>query len=329
MNQNSRWKFILNFFCNDLLRKVAAIILSVLLYMAVSQRVSPKEVQSFSDLPVRIDLPADYVMDRSESYLVKVTLRGDRKHLNELDVQGLQIHAAVSSEKVVPGRTYKLKLRPGDVEKLPSGIKVESISPDVLELDLQPITRRKFPIAARYDSLDKLPADYKIVNATFIPAEVELQGSAKQLQNIKKVYVSPIPIDEQATHSFDIRCELNIPSGLRSSHTSALAQVEIDKNFAEHNFSTVPLLIIQSAERTRKFQVTKLDPEHIAVTIHGPRGILGLMHSREISASISLDKIDKPGTYSLPVTVTVGRDNKDVRVKKFNPANARVTVVQE
>ena len=89
------------------------------------------------------------------------------------------------------------------------------------------------------------------------------------------------------------------------------------------------LLIIQSAERTRKFQVTRLDPETVSVTVRGPKGTLGQMHRREINASISLDNIDKPGTYHLPVSITVGRSNQEVTVKKFQPATARVTVVQE
>ena len=96
-----------------------------------------------------------------------------------------------------------------------------------------------------------------------------------------------------------------------------------------HTFRAVPLLIIQSAERTRKFQVTNLEPETVTVIAGGPRGTLARMHSREINASINLDKIDKPGTYNLPVSITITHPSRALSVKKFQPATAKVTVQQE
>lgn len=329
MNQDSRWQSILNLIRHDCWRKLVAIFLTVLLFMAIMPRISGKDQRHISNIPVNIDLPGNMVMDRSTPLSVKLTINGTKKALDELDEQTLQIRAAVRSENIVPGHKYKLLLRPRDVMNLPFGIKIDSISPKELELDLQPLITKTVRVAARFDSLDKLPADFRMVNTTFMPAEVVLQGSAAQVQNIKEIYASPIPIDGQATHSFDHSCTLNIPAGVRSNHSSALAQVEIAKVFTEHNFSAIPLLIIQSAERTRKFQVTKLEPENISVTIHGPQGTLGQMHRREINASISLDNIDKPGTYHVPVSVTVARASQDVTVKKFQPVSARVTVVQE
>ena len=329
MNQDSRWQNILNLLRHDCWRKLVAIFLTVLLFMAIMPRISGKDQRHISNIPVNIDLPGNMVMDRSTPLSVKLTINGSKKALDELDEQTLQIRTAVRSENIVPGHKYKLLLRPRDVMNLPFGIKIDSISPKELELDLQPLITKTVRVAARFDSLDKLPADFRMVNTTFMPAEVVLQGSAAQVQNIKEIYASPIPIDGQATHSFDHSCTLNIPAGVRSNHSSALAQVEIAKVFTEHNFSAIPLLIIQSAERTRKFQVTKLEPENISVTIHGPQGTLGQMHRREINASISLDNIDKPGTYHVPVSVTVARASQDVTVKKFQPVSARVTVVQE
>lgn len=329
MNQKNRWQSILNFIRNDFWRKLVAIFLTVLLYLAISPRVSKKGERSFSNILVNIELPGDMVMDSSEPHRVKVTLSGNKKYLDELDAQELQIRTAVRSSSIAPGEPYTLRLRPQDVINVPDGMRVETVSPQILKLDLQPMASKKVRITPRYDSKDKLPQDFKIVNTTFMPSEVVLQGSARQLQDVKTIYGSAIPIDEQATHSFDHTCTLNIPKGLRSNHTVAIAQVEIAKEFTEHNFAAVPLLIIQSAERTRKFQVTRLDPETVSVTVRGPKGTLGQMHRREINASISLDNIDKPGTYHLPVLITVGRTNQEVTVKNFQPATARVTVVQE
>ncbi|MBO5722272.1 MAG: hypothetical protein J6S19_04070, partial [Lentisphaeria bacterium] len=163
----------------------------------------------------------------------------------------------------------------------------------------------------------------------FVPAKAVLSGPARVLDSIQEIYTEPIPIDEQLIDSFEYRCTLRVPAGTRIDRKEVDAQVEVVKALTTHTFRSVPLLIIQSAERTRKFQVTHLEPETVTVVVNGPRGTLARMHSREISASISLDKIDKPGTYNLPVAINVNNPARTVAVKNFQPQTAKVTVVQE
>lgn len=329
MNKSSAWEYLKNLVQHDFWRKLSAVFLALLLYLAIAPRTSTKIEKSFSNILVNIELPGNLVIGSSEPFLVKAILSGNAPDLEEVDVQALQIRSAVNSANVVPGKPYVLRLRPRNLTGLPSGVRVVSISPRELHLDLQPMVSKQVKIVPRFDSIDKLHQDCKIASVNFMPSEVVLQGPAKMLEAIDKVYSSPIPIDEQATHSFDHVCKLIIPHGVGSGRTMATAQVEIAKAFTTHNFRAVPLLIVQSAARTRKFQVTKLEPETVSVKIHGPKGTLGQMHGREINASISLDNIDKPGTYNLPISVTVGRANQEVSVKHFQPATARVTVQQE
>ena len=115
----------------------------------------------------------------------------------------------------------------------------------------------------------------------------------------------------------------------RKNETVVVAVGHDDAADHTHTFRSVPLLIIQSAERTRKFQVSELEPETVTVVVNGPRGTLARMHGREISASISLDNIDKPGTFNLPISITVNNPSKGVSVKSFQPAVAKATVIQE
>ena len=139
----------------------------------------------------------------------------------------------------------------------------------------------------------------------------------------------PIPLDEHVRFSFEHHCRLNTPPGIRSDRTEVAAHVEVVKALTTHTFRAVPLLIIQNAERTRKFQVTSLDPESVTVVANGPRGTMARMHSREFSASISLDKVDKPGTYDLPISANVSTPGDSVKIKSIHPVTARVTVLQE
>ena len=191
--------------------------------------------------------------------------------------------------------------------------------------------KRKYPHSVPYspNSENRLSQDYEIARVRFVPSHVLLNGPAKVLDSIQDVKTEPIPLDEQVVESFDYLCNLRIPADTRSDRNKCEATVEVVKAMTTHTFRAVPLLIIQSAERTRKFQVTNLEPESVTVVAGGPRGTLARMHSREINASISLDNIDKPGTYNLPVSITITNPSSGLSVKSFQPLTAKVTVQQE
>ncbi|MBR2358630.1 MAG: hypothetical protein IKA65_11490 [Lentisphaeria bacterium] len=329
MQENTRWQIIKEFIRRDFWRKLVALFLALLLYLAIAPRTSEKREKSFTSVPVTIELPANLALSDNTVRRVKVTLSGNAKALDEIDPGALRIRTEVNGEGFIAGEPYQLRLRREDISGLVYGVKVESISPRDLVLDLEPVISKHLPIRPRYDSLGKLPQDYEIASVKFVPAKALISGPAKVLDSIQEIFTTPIPIDEQVTDSFEYRCNLRTPPGTRADRSEVEAQVEVVKAMTTHTFRAVPLLIIQSAERTRKFQVTSLEPETVTVIAGGPRGTLARMHSREINASINLDKIDKPGTYNLPVSITITNPTPGLSVKKFQPATAKVTVQQE
>ena len=328
MQNRTRREAIINFIRRDFWRKIVALALALLLYLAINQRISENREKSFSNVPVNIDLPSDLFLNNRD-LRVKVTVSGDAKTLDDIDPGALRIRAEVNKESFIPGTPYQLRLRSDDVSGLVYGVRVDSISPRDISLDLEPVISKKVPIRPRYDSLNKLPQDYRIAGVKFVPTHAVLSGPAQMMNSIQEVYTEPIPIDEQVTESFEYSCSLRLPGRVRSDRNDCEARVEVVKAMTTHTFRSVPLLIIQSAERTRKFQVTHLEPETVTVVAGGPRGTLARMHSREINASISLDNINKPGTYNLPISITITNPAPGLSVKSFQPANAKVTVLQE
>ena len=329
MQKNSLAQKIINFIRRDIWRKLVALALTVLLYVAINQRISEKQEKSFPNMPVNVELPPDLFLNNSGSLRVKLKLSGNKKLLDEIDPGSLRIRAEVHKENFMPGSPYKLRLRSDDVSGLVYGVRVENISPRDLTLDLEPVISRKVPIRPRFDSLNKLPQDYEVADTKFVPAHVVLSGPAQMVNSIQEVYTEPIPIDDQVTESFEYSCSLRVPGNIRSDRNESDVRVEVVKAMTTHTFRSVPLLIIQSAERTRKFKVTQLEPETVTVVAGGPRGTLARMHSREINASINLDNIDKPGIYSLPVSITITNPAPGLSVKSFQPLAANVTVQQE
>ena len=125
-------------------------------------------------------------------------------------------------------------------------------------MDLEQVKTKRLPIRARYDSVNKLLHDYEVAGATFVPATVIVSGPARVIDSMEYVDTEPIPLNEQVIESFDYTCALRLQQNIRCDRQEVTANVEINKVMTTHTFSAVPLLIIQSAERTRKFQVTNL-----------------------------------------------------------------------
>ena len=320
---------VINFIRRDFWRKLVAVVLALLLYQVIATKTSERREKSFANVPVNVELPADLFLNNPDALRVKVTLGGKVSDLDNIDPGELRIRKEINRDNFMPGSPYHLRLRSSDIGGLGYGVKVESIYPRDLTLDLEPMITKKVPIRAQYDSESRLSQDYEIARVRFVPSHVVLSGPAKVLDSVQDVKTNPIPIDEQVTESFDYHCTLRLPADTRSDRTRCEATVEVVKSMTTHTFRSVPLLIIQSAERTRKFQVTQLEPETVTVVAAGPRGTLARMHSREINASINLDNIDKPGTYNLPVAITITNPASGLSVKSFQPATAKVTVQQE
>ena len=331
MDQNSRWQYIINFIRHDFGRKFVALLLATLLYSVIAPRAAEKvESQVFSNIRLDLTLPENVVLSNGPTIPISINVGARQKEiLDKIDPYALCIRADISDKQITPGKPYRVYLRESDVQGLPRNVKIQSIMPQSVVVGIETLGRKHLPIRARYDSLNKLNDDYEVSDVKFVPASVLVSGPIKELDRLDAVYSEPIPIDGNVSDSFTWRCTLRKVPGINYSITEADAQVEVHKVLTTHTFRAVPLLIIQSAERTRKFQVTGLEPANVNVVISGPRGTLARMHSREISASINLDNINKPGVYTLPVSITVTNPSKGVTVKKFQPLTAKVTVKQE
>jgi hypothetical protein len=158
MRRNPLIQFFINLICHDFWRKLVALFLALLLYLAIAPRTSEKREKSFSNVPVEIELPANVALSSGERPKVKVTIHGNIKALDEVDPGLLRIRAEVhaDADRLIPGEAYLLRLRFDDVSGLPYGARVTSISPRDLPLNLERVVSKQLEVKARYDSQEKL-----------------------------------------------------------------------------------------------------------------------------------------------------------------------------
>ena len=318
--------FIVNLFRRDCWRKLVALFLALLLYIAIAPRIGEKREKAFYNVPVHIELPPHLTLGNPELHKVKLVLSGHANALDDIDPGALNVRAVVHAEGVVPGQPYPLRLRFSDVSGLPRGVRVVSISPRDLPLDLEPIVRKTVPVRAEYAHADKLQ-DYKIAGESFQHPTVVLTGSARDLERINEVTTNPIPLGPYVNRSFNYDCTLNIQSGVRANISKMKVFVRVNKDLTTKK-RTVPVNIVQSAEHTRKFKVVKQEPSTVTVEVKGTPSALALLRNSDIVASVNLETVDKPGTYALPIVITIN-NNQNITIEEQMSLQAQITVQQE
>ncbi|MPM54357.1 hypothetical protein SDC9_101135 [bioreactor metagenome] len=325
MKHREGFSRLLEFVRHDFWRKLVALFLALLLYLAIAARLRSDE--RFSEVPVSLNLPATLVNRDNESLKVSLALRGNRIRLAELNPAALRVRADIDSASFVAGQPYKLRLRSSDVSGLPHGIRVVEISPRDLAVNLEAVITKKVPIRARFDSLSMLPLDYTVSGTRFTPSDVVLTGPVSMVESVGAVYTNPIPIDNQVTESFEYQVGLRIPEGVKSDRHKVDAQVDVVKSVTLRTFYAVPLLTVQSPESVRQLSPKNVEPKSVTVILSGPKGVLAMMRSDELKAYLDLDKLEKPGSFQIAVKVVLETMHPDVTVKSFQPATAEVTVV--
>ena len=178
MRRNFLSRFFINLICLDFWRKLVALFLALLLYLAIAPRTSEKREKSFMNVPVHIELPGNLVNSSEDIPRVKVTLSGDIKTLDNIDPGALYLRTAVNSDAVIPDEPYTLRLRFGDLNGLPHGARVSSITPRDLSLTLERVIHKRIIVKPRYDSMDDMLQDYEIANCRLVPSSVVLSGPA-------------------------------------------------------------------------------------------------------------------------------------------------------
>jgi len=322
MNRNKIWRFMEDLIFHDFWRKLVALFLALLLYLAIAPRTGEKREKTFHNIPVHIELPPDLALSGSEMHKVKLVLSGNADALDNVDPGALNIQAEVHAEGVVPGTPYPLRLRAGNVNNLPRGVKVISISPRDIPLELEPVISK--PVRIEPDFSSSLSRDYALDGVDFLPTGiVTVSGPAKLVNPINVISTNPILLDKNVTQSFDAACTVKGIPGIRINRTEFTAKVRIRKILVERE-REIPIKIFQSAESTRQYKISDPKPYYVIIKLKGTQSALALLSDRDIVASINLDNIDKPGTYTLAVNIAV--NNPHVTVVECNPEAATVTV---
>jgi diadenylate cyclase len=183
-------------------------------------------VKIFDDVPVEYVNSEPGVEIIGSVNRVRLELSGSARLVRQIGEE--QINVSIDLGKVAEGeKTFKITRKN---MTLPPGVRLQSVTPEEVEVVLDRLVRKVFPI--QVDWAGKLPENLRLVDAKVIPAQIAFTEGSRVINEISTIYTERIFLD-QIQNGGRITAELDIyPSSLKMDSGSKTT-VDIDFKVAD------------------------------------------------------------------------------------------------
>ncbi|MDQ6967636.1 MAG: CdaR family protein [Mariprofundaceae bacterium] len=150
-------------------------------------------------------LPADMVIVNNLPNQVRLTVKGLQARLKVL--QASDIFVPLNARDLSKPGVIERPLNPEDV-RLPAGLVVESIQPDLVQLQVDRIVTRTVAVHPQFD----LPQGWHVEAVSVEPVLARLQGPEVWLEVLNAVETVPIRLELKAG-AFELKVDVSTPAG--------------------------------------------------------------------------------------------------------------------
>ncbi len=172
--------------------KLLALAIALGLWYGVTSRSAPA---TYRLRGVQLDflLPSDMEISNEPYDEVDVTLRGNKRALDEIAVRNLVVRKDIGDlkwgERVV-------RLSPESVTmELPSGVRIEKIEPSTIPVRLERSIERVLEVEARLEG--KPPSGFEVRGIQITPKMVRVRGPQSHIEAMEKAHTESISLEGQ------------------------------------------------------------------------------------------------------------------------------------
>jgi len=211
----------------------------------------------------------------------------------------LEFDPAGDSDSIEPG-SY---LFPVEEKRIPMdrGIKILSITPPYLNVQLEKKIRKNFKITIPY--IGKPAKGYIALDAAAEPSSVELVGASTLINSIKELKTKPIDITN-ISESFKKKIPLDLgnPSIISSSDPIIIVSVPVQQQRVSKTIENIPIQVWNSTLKV------SIEPSKITIRIKGPFETLSNKEiTDQIYSFIDLKGLE-PGVYARHAYINIPWD---------------------
>lgn len=290
--------------------KLIAFVLTLGLFIWVRE---DRESAVTGHVPIRLVIPEDSVLVSEPIERVRVTVGGRWSDLNKFDPSQL---SPITLE--VTATDDGLVGIDASMIRVPNGLRVTSIQPNYVRVDLEPAQTKDVEIRARRIG-DPAPS-YALGEIQLIPARIEVRGPRSSIETLEWVWTESLDVTDR-TESFEKRVNLRIDD--------PLIQYDVDRPITAR-------VTITTEEVTRTLQgvgviavnttmSTSIRPDTVSVTVRGPKPTVDKLSPEGVYATVDLaeESTQGPGTFSKTARIT--NLPGDVSLVQFHPTEFIVT----
>ena len=303
-------------FLRDGSRKLIALVLAVMLYFAVSSRITKERI--INNVPVKVTLSSE-LAGPADTYYTNVIVKGSEEAIASVTPDELAAHVVVTPNHLDSGNTYSVKLTPA-MFSARSGITVTRS--EKLILHLQKVISRKVPVEVKYSGA--LSKDFNITESLVIPSEVTITGAENVVNSLRSVTTSEVPLSRTIFDSFEFNTPLALVGSIKSEPANVLVQTSISKRVEQKKFNNVPVLLLSGFEQSG-LDVSFARPDTaVDIIVSGPPSAIAGIKNSDLKPYVDASKVNSPTTAMLPVECTSGVDG--VSIKATSPGEVAVKV---
>ncbi|MBQ5420433.1 MAG: hypothetical protein IIU24_10035 [Selenomonas sp.] len=294
---------------HNLAAKIVAVLVAVILWGYVMNDQNPSIEGSFNAQVKLINVPDGYKVTQSTE-TIKITVKGPRSLFAANGDKNFQAHVDMQEAKSGKG-SYKVKV------DMPQGFELVDVQPDTVDVELDPIVRRK----VRADiSVNGSPASgVTVAKVSQASAEVIIEGPSKAVSEVERVigYVG-------LTNKNDVDFALQVPltainndgrevQGITIQPATMYVAVQMARGLTKKIVSIRP---VTDNDLPQNLELVSMKPNPLQIEIAGAENIISnltTVATEKISLADVVGNTDKTVKLALPPGVTV--TNHDVLVR--------------
>jgi YbbR domain-containing protein len=296
-----RWLRVI--FIEDWGLKLLALVISLALWYGVTGQRKPTTIR-VPRVPLNFRLPNDTEISNEPRTEVEITLTGNKRALDAINVRDLVANVDVSDFK--PGERTVLLTPERVTMGLPDGVRYGDIQPNNVLLRLEPRLDRELEVEVRHSG--NLPEGYALRGITVSPDKVKVRGPASHLNVLQKAPTEMISLDGRK-ESFTLpQVEIEIADRKIDLIEGAVSVTfEIGEDRVEKSFTGVQVSASDG---------TQMRPETVSVTVYGERSAINQLSAENIK--LVLD-IAQDGSFAPRLELPAELKDR-VELRSTNPA---------
>jgi YbbR domain-containing protein len=288
--------------------KILALIIAIGLWAA-----GHRDTERAIEAPIEFrNLPPDLmVMDNRVDYVV-LRLMGPRTLVSTLDADKIKLSLDLDGAKS-GSISYPLD---ADEFNIPRGVTIARITPPVIHLRLEPVSKRTLPVSVRLSG--KPTAGYRVAQATPLPANVSVQGPAEEVRRLAVIETVAVDVEEMRG-AFKRRVRLsNDGKPLSISPDQVEVTVAIEQEQAIRTFERIE---VYAKDFGGVYQVV---PPSVSLRIAGPKMAVEKLKLTSDQVYLNLKGLSV-GEHNVPLELDLPAE---VKVLEQRPQRFRVRITK-